>query len=145
MPTKFRRPAARVEYCQTDPVVLAFMEATRIQRPGAAHQALYGPIGVRARGPAAITAFLSKAPHRFAHWFAPFQAALLQVPTPDWSPALELDVMWHDTADDVERLRYQREPSTDNARRLVAFVDRSIQQLLAYRNSLVTKHRLEGQ
>lgn len=145
MRTNLRRAAARIDYCTKDPVVLAFARATRIQRPGAAHQLLYGPAGLRARGPHAIAAFLEHGPHRFAHWFAPFRAALLQVPTPEHTREFEIAVMMQDATDDLARVQYQQSPTPENAKKLVATLDKSIEQLLAYRQALVAKYRLEGQ
>lgn len=145
MRTNLRRASARIDYCQVDPVVLAFAGAARIARPGSAHQLLWGPAGLRARTPHAIAAFLSEAPHRFAHWFAPIRAALLQVPTPEHTREFEIAVMKQDATDDLARIQYQQEPTGENAKKLVATLDRSIEQMLAYRQSLVAKHRLEGQ
>jgi hypothetical protein len=145
MPVKFAPPRRRVDYCHRDPVVLAFADMARIRRPGAAHQVLWGPAGIRSRAPHAITAFLQKGPDRLAHWYAPMRVAMSGVGALPLTPCLELDVALLDASDDVARIEYQRTRTDNAARRLVAAIDRTIEKLLAYRRSLVTKHRLEGQ
>lgn len=145
MPAKFAPPVRRVDYCNQDPVVLAFADLARIRRPGAAHQLLWGPAGIRARAPHAITAFLQQSPGRLAHWYAPMRVALSGVGSLPLTLDLELDVALADASDDVARIEYQRTRTDTAARRLVAAIDRSIEKLLAYRRSLVEKHRLEGQ
>lgn len=152
IPQRFAPRRLRVDYPTTAAVPALSPEqwiATELGRtPAGVHQLLFRPFRSGLTLPRltalCITGFLeTRALDRLAHWAGPIRQAFADAHAIEVSATLFRTTRAADSDDDKSQVAYIVEPTPENAKRLVADLDRSVARLLELRSALVTKHQLE--